>query len=88
MLCGAEDTDIIKDPFVNVVTGFGGNALSYLLGNIEYENTSQASFTKNSIDTVKKANLCVFVIKQPKVHYRVYYQLYSHIFFYIILITH
>ncbi len=62
MLCGAEDTDIIKDPFVNVVTGFGGNALSYLLGNIEYENTSQASFTKNSIDTVKKANLCVFVI--------------------------
>ncbi|MFI5501554.1 hypothetical protein ACIA5E_21030 [Nocardia asteroides] len=62
MLCGASDTDDVRDQFAEVITGFGGEPLHFLSGSIQYLNSADASWSKNSEITIRAADLCVFVI--------------------------
>ncbi|MBB5475555.1 hypothetical protein [Micromonospora parathelypteridis] len=62
MLCGAHDTDRIREDFVKVAAGFGAEVWHYLSGDILYINHGQASWDTNSRDTVRNAHLCVFVV--------------------------
>ncbi|SCF13275.1 hypothetical protein GA0074696_2919 [Micromonospora purpureochromogenes] len=62
MLCGAQDTKRVRDEFAAVVKGFGAGVWHYLSGEILYLNHANASWETNSRDTVRSADLCVFVI--------------------------
>jgi hypothetical protein len=62
MLCGAADTDDIREQFVTVVSGFGALSLHYQSGEVRYTNTLTSSWTKNSLQSVLQADICVFVI--------------------------
>lgn len=62
MLCGASDTADVRDQFAEVVSGFGGDPLHYLAGSIQYLNSADSSWSRNSQITIRAADLCVFVI--------------------------
>lgn len=62
MLCGAEDTDSVRNEFTAVVTAMGGDPWHYQSGHILFINSKTASWSRNSRATVQKADLCVFVI--------------------------
>lgn len=62
MLCGARDTDEIKDEFASVVRGFGGEPWHYLSGSIHHLNAEGEGWDENSRGSVHRADLCVFVI--------------------------
>lgn len=62
MLCGAADTERIRDQFSDVVLNFGGEPWHFLSGRILHVNAAQGSWQRNSALTVRKADLCVFVI--------------------------
>lgn len=62
MLCGAADTGEVRPDFVKVVTDFGGAPLHYLSGDVLYANAATGSWIKNSMATVRSADLCIFAI--------------------------
>lgn len=62
LLCGAADTRDVRDEFVRVVEGMGGNPLHYLSGDILYVNAATSTWETNSQASVRSADLCVFVI--------------------------
>ena len=62
MLCGASDTADVRDQFAAVIGGFGGEPLHYLAGGVQYLNSADSSWSRNSQITVRAADLCVFVI--------------------------
>jgi hypothetical protein len=62
MLCGASDTDRVRNEFVQVIEGFGASPLHYLSGDILHINSATATWDRNSTTTVRSADLCVFVI--------------------------
>lgn len=62
MLCGASDTDRVRAEFTEVVSGFGGEPLHYLSGDILHMNAAGSDWRMNSEMTVDAADLCVFVI--------------------------
>jgi hypothetical protein len=62
MLCGAADTADIRDQFAEVIGDFGGEPLHYLAGDVQYLNSADSSWLRNSQMTVRAADLCVFVI--------------------------
>src|SRR5436309_1205281 len=62
MLCGAADTEDVRDQFVDVVAGLGAQPLHYLSGDVWYTNSPTASWNVNSTQTVLEADVCVFVV--------------------------
>lgn len=62
MLCGAEDTDRLREEFSQVVLQFGGEPWHFSAGRTLHLNTTHASWQRNSSLTVARADLCVFVI--------------------------
>ncbi|MDQ6944924.1 MAG: hypothetical protein M3256_01345 [Actinomycetota bacterium] len=62
MLCGAADTEDVRDQFVNVVAGMGAQPLHYLSGDVWYTNSLTANWSVNSKQTVLQADICVFVV--------------------------
>ncbi|NKZ09228.1 hypothetical protein [Actinomadura latina] len=62
MLCGASDTENVRNQFAEIVSDFGGEPLHYLSGGILYLNSLDSSWERNSRVTVHAADLCVFVI--------------------------
>jgi len=62
MLCGAADTERVREQFSEVVLQFGGDPWHFLAGRILHVNTAQGSWQGNSALTVEKADLCIFVI--------------------------
>ncbi|UVS80563.1 hypothetical protein [Actinokineospora sp. UTMC 2448] len=62
MLCGASDTADVRDQFAEVISGFGGEPLHYLAGGVQYLNSADSNWSRNSQITVRAADMCVFVI--------------------------
>lgn len=62
MLCGAHDIGEISETFTKVAQGFGADPWFYQQGKIHHINSSQSRWTENSRATVKKVDICVFVI--------------------------
>nr|WTC09192.1 hypothetical protein OHA15_15805 [Streptomyces anthocyanicus] len=62
MLCGAADTERVRDAFVQVVEDFGGIPRHFLSGTVNYINSATSSWTENSRESVQDADICVFVI--------------------------
>lgn len=62
MLCGAADTDRIREQFSETVLQFGGEPWHYVSGRILHLNSGQANWKANSALTVGRADLCVFAI--------------------------
>lgn len=62
MLCGAADTDSVRQAFAEVVQSFGGEPWHYLSGKISHLNSLDSRWIDNSEATVDRADLCVFVI--------------------------
>jgi hypothetical protein len=61
MLCGASDMTEVSRQFTATTRDFGGEPLYYTDGRIEYLNSSNASWEKNSRSSVADVDLCVFV---------------------------
>lgn len=62
MLCGASDTELVAEDFRAVVRAFGGESWYFQDGDIVYFNSIRATWEENSVASVAKADLCVFVI--------------------------
>jgi hypothetical protein len=62
MLCGAGDTEDVVEAFSRVVAAFGGEPWHYQSGQVYHVNSLSASWDTNSRVTVKRADLCIFVI--------------------------
>lgn len=62
MLCGASDTQHVRDTFTKVITEFGGEAWHYQRGEILHINSMDASWSVNSLATLQSADLAIFVI--------------------------
>lgn len=62
MLCGASDTAAVSEEFCRVVRAAGGDPWHYLDGKILYLNNATASFARNSAQTVRTADIVVFVM--------------------------
>lgn len=62
MLCGAADTDRVRNQFADAISDLGGVAWHYQSGDVLHINSSAASWERNSRATVKAADLCVFVV--------------------------
>lgn len=62
MLCGAADTAELAIPFSEVTSEFGGEAWQYQTGQILYRNHATSSWENNSQQSVRTADICVFVI--------------------------
>jgi hypothetical protein len=62
MICGADDTKIVEGHFDDVVREFGGEPWHYRKGRVVHVNSANASWNFNSRATVRKADLCVFVV--------------------------
>ena len=62
MLCGAADTADVAILFSEVTSEFGGEAWQYQTGQILYRNHATSSWENNSQQSVKAADICVFVI--------------------------
>lgn len=64
MLCGAADTNGFYEPFRQVISSVGGDALYYQSGRIVYRNSLVSTFAGNSRNTVQRVDACVFVINE------------------------
>ncbi len=62
MLCGASDTEDVREQFVGVVAGMGAQPLHYLSGDVWYTNSPTANWSVNSKQSVLQADICVFVV--------------------------
>lgn len=62
MLCGAHDANEISSVFSEVVRDFGAVPWWYLNGKIWHLNSASSSWSENSRATVRKVDVCVFVI--------------------------
>lgn len=62
MLCGARDTDDVREEFFEVCRGFGAEGLHFVAGQIRHVNSATRTWEDNSRQSVVEANLCVFVV--------------------------
>lgn len=62
MLCGAHDVGELSKAFSEVVRDFGATPWFYQDGRIHHTNSRTSSWVENSRATVKKVDVCVFVI--------------------------
>jgi len=62
MLCGAHDADELSPAFNKVAQEFGADPWFYQQGKIHHINSRTSRWTENSRATVKKVDICVFVI--------------------------
>jgi hypothetical protein len=62
MLCGAADTERLREEFTRTVLAFGGEPWHFVSGHILHLNNAQSSWQENSAYTVERADLCVFAI--------------------------
>lgn len=62
MLCGAHDVEDLGQVFTEVAQDFGADPWFYRYGKIHHINSRTSRWTENSRATVKKADVCVFVI--------------------------
>lgn len=62
MLCGAHDTGELTDAFTQVAQDFGADPWFYQLGRVHHINSRTSRWSENSRATVRKADICVFVI--------------------------
>lgn len=62
MLCGAHDIEEVAPVFTAVAQEFGANPWFYQQGKIHHINSRTSRWTENARATVKKVDICVFVI--------------------------
>lgn len=62
LLCGASDTGTIIGAFQDEIRSFGGDPWHYQSGHIVHSNSMSASFEENSRMSVRRADVCVFVL--------------------------
>lgn len=62
MLCGAHDVGEVSRAFSEVVRDFGAEPWFYQEGKILHINSSTSTWVQNSIATVDRVDVCVFVV--------------------------
>lgn len=62
MLCGAHDVRNVSKPFAKVAAEFGAHSWFYREGDIFHINSGTARFVQNSLASVERADICVFVM--------------------------
>jgi len=68
LLCGAADTELVSQDFVDEIRAFGGEPWFYQSGDIVYNNVAHADWDHNSSLSVQQADMCVFVLIQEIGH--------------------
>lgn len=62
MLCGAHDVGELSTDFTEIIQGFGAEPWFYQQGKIKHINSRTSQWTENSRATVRKVDVCVFVM--------------------------
>ena len=62
MLCGAHDVRDVEKGFLKVAKDFGASPLFYQHGTIRHVNSLTSNWPDNSRATVRRADICIFVI--------------------------
>lgn len=62
MLCGAHDVGDLTRAFTDVAQDFGAEPWFYQQGKIKHVNSYTSRWTENSRATVKKVDICIFVM--------------------------